>query len=203
MGRILQEPPHEQFLEQTRTLISQIGVLPCMEDVTCKAMLPLDACTEAGIGRIAESIAYDHMRLFSGPGPLAPPWASVWLERDGLLFGSTTDKVRAIYNDWNVQIGNIGHEPEDHLGFEMSFMGYLLDVLKNNPHATSSTGVTPINSLNDFLNENVMSFAPVVLEKASRCATTPFYKYGCVHALTLLKNLQKDILNLSHNSFGR
>lgn len=198
MGRVLQEPPHERFLRQMEDLVSQISAWPCMKVENGEPMLPRNAFLETGSSLAAKSIAADHLRLFSGPEPLVPPWASVWLERDALLFGSTTDAVRAVYDDWGVQIANAGHEPEDHLGFELSFMGYLLDVMKNNPLAASRSGVTPENALNTFLNESVMAFAPLVLEKASRCAKTPFYKYGCAHALALLENLRKDIASLSH-----
>ena len=73
-----------------------------------------------------EKINIDHTRLFLGVGkPLAPPWESVYFDEGGRLFQKETFDVRAWFRKYNLQIDKFHNEPDDHLGFELAFLGYL------------------------------------------------------------------------------
>ena len=56
-------------------------------------------------------------RLFIGPYALpAPPWGSVWLDRESVLFGDSTLALRQWMRENNIAFEMQQNEPEDHFG---------------------------------------------------------------------------------------
>ena len=56
-------------------------------------------------------------RLFIGPYALpAPPWGSVWLDRESVLFGESTLELRQWMRDNAIAFEVQQNEPEDHFG---------------------------------------------------------------------------------------
>lgn len=56
-------------------------------------------------------------RLFVGPWALpAPPWGSVWLDRESVLFGDSTLALRQWMRDKGIAFEMAQNEPEDHFG---------------------------------------------------------------------------------------
>ena len=141
--------------------------------------------------RLYLDLHLDHLSLFSGPAPKAPPWESVWREKEKLLFGEQTDKVLNFYADWGIGIDNAGHEPEDHLGLEMAFALFLLRASVDEPSPRSGRGLSPRAALALFLEDHVLPWAGLCLEKAREEAATDFYREIPVLCWTLLGNLSQ------------
>lgn len=135
----------------------------------------------------------DHLALFSGPEPKAAPWESVWREKDRLLFGESTEAVANTYLDWGIRIEQAGHEPEDHLGLELAFMCYLLQVMQEDPEVTGADDRTAGDALAAFLRHHVLLWADDCLRTASEAAATPFYAHIPVLCRALVHNLEKDL----------
>ncbi len=79
----------------------------------------------------------DYNALFVGPGHLqAPPWESVYLSEERIIFDEHTLSVREFYKDWGVSTNRVNKEPDDHIGFQMEFMSILsdkgIDAIENN-----------------------------------------------------------------------
>ena len=56
-------------------------------------------------------------RLFIGPYALpAPPWGSVWLDRESVLFGDSTLALRQWMRENNIAFEMQQNEPEGHFG---------------------------------------------------------------------------------------
>lgn len=56
-------------------------------------------------------------RLFVGPWALpSPPWGSVWLDRESVLFGDSTLALRQWMREKGIQFEMQQNEPEDHFG---------------------------------------------------------------------------------------
>lgn len=74
----------------------------------------------------AEEAKAAYTKLFVGPHrPPAAPWESVHLSADGLLFQESTLRVRQAYRAAGFKAAGYPHEPDDHLGTELSFMAAL------------------------------------------------------------------------------
>ena len=67
-------------------------------------------------------------RLFLGPWALpAPPWGSVWLDRENVLFGDSTLALRQWMRDNNIVFAPGQNEPEDHIGTLLMMAAWLLE----------------------------------------------------------------------------
>ena len=86
---------------------------------------------------LTEDASVDYMRLFVGVGKvLAPPWGSVYLDEDGLLFNEETLVVRQFYERFGMMLKEKYKEPDDHIGLELEFLAHLAE--QNNNEAMVS-----------------------------------------------------------------
>jgi len=67
-------------------------------------------------------------RLFIGPWALpAPPWGSVWLDRESVLFGDSTLALRQWMRDNGIVFEMAQNEPEDHFGTLLLLAAWLAE----------------------------------------------------------------------------
>ena len=67
-------------------------------------------------------------RLFIGPWALpAPPWGSVWLDRESVLFGDSTLALRQWMRDNGIVFEIAQNEPEDHFGTLLLLAAWLAE----------------------------------------------------------------------------
>lgn len=75
---------------------------------------------------IAE-LRIDATRLFAGQQHMAaPPWESVYFNRERMLFQEQTLEVRGWYKRYGMELTQKNHEPDDHIGYELDFISRLL-----------------------------------------------------------------------------
>jgi TorA maturation chaperone TorD len=85
----------------------------------------------ASAEELTDKARSDYVRLFIGPGkPLSPPWGSVYLSVDGLLFTEETLYVRKFYESNGRIVKEKHREPDDHIGLELEFLAYLSELGK-------------------------------------------------------------------------
>lgn len=74
------------------------------------------------------SLRTDYLKLFTGAGTmLAPPYESVFLSDERLMFDKQTRDVRKFYNTYGWKSRLEGKVPDDHLGTELLFLNLLVD----------------------------------------------------------------------------
>lgn len=67
-------------------------------------------------------------RLFIGPWALpGPPWGSVWLDRESVLFGDSTLALRQWMRDNGIAFEMAQNEPEDHFGTLLLLAAWLAE----------------------------------------------------------------------------
>lgn len=70
-----------------------------------------------------EGIASEYVKSFEGPGQMiAPPWESVYVNAQPLLFQESTIDVRRHYLTWDYIPHEFPHVPDDQLSLELDFM---------------------------------------------------------------------------------
>lgn len=202
-SQVLQNSPDKELLraladDELLEDLSQWDCLrPCEGLDTEASMTALVAhyggARQGSMDQLYLALHTDHVQLFSGPEPKAAPWESVWREKDRLLFGQSTEAVANTYLDWGIRIEQAGHDPEDHLGLELAFACYLLQVMQEDPEVTGADGKTPGDALAVFLREHLLLWADDCLRAASSAAVTPFYGHVPVLCRALLHNLAADL----------
>ncbi|MGL4725033.1 MAG: Tat proofreading chaperone DmsD [Scandinavium sp.] len=73
-----------------------------------------------------EPLSEAYQRLFVGPYALpAPPWGSVWLDKESVLFGDSTLALRQWMRENNIAFEAQQNEPEDHFGTLLMLSAWL------------------------------------------------------------------------------
>ncbi|MEE0343331.1 MAG: Tat proofreading chaperone DmsD [Eggerthellaceae bacterium] len=122
-----------------------------------------------------QALYWEYRRLFVGPQKkAAPPWGSVYMDREQVIFGATTMKL----HDWMRHNGvgvkkGTSDEPEDHLGTLLIMMAY---IARNKPEV-----------LVEYLRLHVLTWSSHFLELMENEAHHPFY-----HGLASLARLSLE-----------
>ncbi|HFD7679552.1 TPA: voltage-gated ClC-type chloride channel ClcB [Klebsiella variicola] len=79
-----------------------------------------------------ESLPEAWQRLFIGPWALpAPPWGSVWLDKESVLFGDSTLALREWMRTNGIALDAERNEPEDHFGTLLLLAAWLCETEKD------------------------------------------------------------------------
>jgi putative dimethyl sulfoxide reductase chaperone len=128
-----------------------------------------------------EELHWDYTRLLIGPFEVpAPPWESVYLRTDRLLFQKTTMDVRRMYKKFGLKAAEYGLEADDHIGLELDFM-YRLNSLGIESSATVLDTSVPeivylLKEQKSFMDNHLGKFAPAFAKNVREHADTGFYK---------------------------
>ncbi|QBH95836.1 Tat proofreading chaperone DmsD [Limnobaculum zhutongyuii] len=69
-----------------------------------------------------------YQRLFIGPDALpAPPWGSVYLDRESVVFGNSTLDLRQWQASLGIEVQQQQREPEDHIGLLLMLAAWLAE----------------------------------------------------------------------------
>jgi len=125
-----------------------------------------------------EELLIDYAKLFVGPNKLiAPPYASVYIEKERKVMGDSTIKTMEFYREAGLEISKDFKELPDHVAVELEFMYYLIfkevEALRKSDIETTSRFIEMQHRfLNSFLGLWINSFC----EKIKSGTDNEFYK---------------------------
>lgn len=121
------------------------------------------AMSEGGAFCGDDDLMWEYRRLFIGPGAKpAPPWGSVYTDRECVVFGDTTLELRAWMREHGVARIVDERTPEDHIGLLLALMAWLAQYQPEN--------------LEEFLRLHLLTWAGHFLDELAEAAEHPFYK---------------------------
>lgn len=134
--------------------------------------------------RTRSDLAVDYFHTFIGntqdTDRVAFPYESVYTSPEHLLMQDARDEVLAAYRAASVVIDegqNPTNDPEDHIGFELSFAGLLgnraADVLEAGDDAAAADLLATKRA---FLQDHLLNWAPRFAADVQRIAQTGFYQ---------------------------
>ncbi|MDM3777405.1 Tat proofreading chaperone DmsD [Proteus mirabilis] len=124
-----------------------------------------------------ETLAQAYQRLFIGPYALpAPPWGSVYLDHENVLFGDSTLDLREWMLENGIDIALTQNEPEDHFGLMVMMVAWVAE--------------TRPEKLTELLAEHLLPWAYRYLEKLSLQGAFPYYEGLAMLATLTLKSWQ-------------
>lgn len=129
------------------------------------------------------SLIWQFSVLFEGQGDMfAPPWGSVWLERDNLLMGDTTAEYRAFLQSQGMVFDSRQREPEDQFGLMLLACSALLEAGNH-------------TAANQLLEVHLLPWGYRYLEQLQDNTVSPFYaRLAAVTALYLQDVEQQQAL---------
>lgn len=129
-----------------------------------------------------DALKKDYQQLFIGPYSLpAPPWESVYLSVEHLVFERETRAVRQFYARYGLETTNLYKEPDDHFGLEMAFLAHLCGLgLEALQRGDQETLRRIIADQRDFMRDHLLLWAPDFLNRVVAHAQTDYYR-GAAH----------------------
>lgn len=146
-----------------------------------------------GKEEVVLEMSREYTRLFINgfPKVVAPPYGSVYLEKDGLVFGKTTSEVLRFYHGAGFTLKEeIGDLP-DHIAHELEFMGILAN---QESQATGSEKIRLEEMQMDFFSRFLLPWVPIFCEKIEKSSRFPFYRH--------LGQLTREFIHLEKNYLG-
>ncbi|MEZ9681590.1 molecular chaperone TorD family protein [Vibrio splendidus] len=127
-----------------------------------------------------DTLSSEFSRLFEGVGDMpAPPWGSVYLDKDRVVFGASTVEYRQFLELNQIELDTGLREPEDQFGLMLFAHAYLLE--NNN-----------IDSARELLGFHLLTWSPVYLEKLNTASELSFYKKLSTDVIDWLKYLTSE-----------
>ena len=121
-------------------------------------------------------------KLFIGPmSPFAPMTASVYLEPDGKINKTTTQKIKSLYFEAGLELEGVGSFPEDNLSFELE----ALRILK----ALCAVDENFLPIYQELLCEHMSKWIPLFVSRAKEGTQA---ETAVFHVLTLLDEWIKN-----------
>ena len=179
LSRVFYEAPHPELI---RDLAEGVAggewAIPSREPDVHRGMELLQGHFDDHGADEISGLSTDFHRLFIGPGRLlAPPWESVYLSPDHLLFEAQTRAVRTWYGRFGLEAPNLRQEPDDHLGLELAFMLHLSVLGLHAVEAGDSGRARELRSAQrTFLTDHLLRWAPLCLSRVVEHADTDFYR---------------------------
>lgn len=196
LAAFLLSAPSQQVLDQVR-------------DPLLLASWPTPPSTDrtAGIAHLTRSlqdgenqltVRQDYNVLFVGPDRMkAPPYESVHLSQDKLVFEQQTFVVRAAYARFGLAAPKLNQEPDDHMGLELEFLATLavkaLDCIEEVKAASDLEAKTAelnavLSAMHAFLDQHVLRWGPEFFTLIVEHAETEFYRGVGVLGLATLEH---------------
>lgn len=113
----------------------------------------------------------EYKKLFVGPHKLsAPPWGSVYLDKEAVIFGESTIELRIWLKSIGVEPVLEQKEPEDHIGLMLMLTSFIAEKHRD--------------KLKEYFENHLYTWCYRYLEVFDSATSNPFYKG--LHKLTLL-----------------
>lgn len=130
------------------------------DDVAREALALMTGGIAEGVG---DDVVWEYRRLFVGPGPkAAPPWGSVYTDRECVVFGEATLALRQWMRENGISRPGDGTEPEDHIGLMLLLLAW---VARNRA-----------DLLDDYAAVHLLTWVPHFLEEMEAAADSPFFE---------------------------
>lgn len=134
----------------------------------------------AGV-RARQQLAVDYAHTFLSAGSyevrMAIPYESVYTSPEHLLMQDARDEVLAAYRRWGCCLAEELHEPEDHISFELAFVGQLIAEISDALDAHDSERCQKLSEeIESFITNHLMRWMDEFCADIAKHAQTDFYR---------------------------
>ncbi|THD44901.1 Tat proofreading chaperone DmsD [Enterobacteriaceae bacterium ML5] len=179
LGAMLYYPPASEEVQPLIALLKTSDWAPLWPFATAEIK---DQAAElfAQIDEAEESAGQAYQRLFIGPYALpAPPWGSVYLDKESVVFGDSTLALRQWMRENHIEPLLTQAEPEDHIGLLLMMCAWLAE---NSP-----------SLLNEFMAQHLLPWSGRYLELLQQKSEHPLYQGVALLAGSTLSGWQQQL----------
>lgn len=118
--------------------------------------------------------------MFIGPAVKpAPPWGSVYTDRECVVFGKSTLELRAWMREQGIERLTDDKTPEDHIGLMLALMAW---IAREKPEI-----------LDDFMRLHLLTWSSHFLGQLAEAAEQPFYEGLALLTKASLEGIQDEL----------
>jgi len=132
----------------------------------------------AGGESALQELQLEYTRLFVNAYPRipTPPYSSVYLGEDRLVWGQSTAQAARLYEAAGLHLAEDFAEIPDHIAAEMEFASYLIveQQRKQGDSCDSIRGLAAIEE--EFLSRHLFQWAPTFFGRVAECSRIAFYR---------------------------
>ncbi|BCB96201.1 dehydrogenase [Dissulfurispira thermophila] len=191
------------FYQPDKSLFMQENLLRNLVEALKRVCPPASVFAEKMEGSIVrytdEDLLIDYAKLFVGPNELiAPPYGSVYLDRERRVMGDSTLKTMELYREAGLVISDDFKELPDHVAIELEFMYYLVfKEVEALEKSDMDTAHKFIKMQQEFLNSFLGLWINPFCEKIKEGTDNKFYHSlaECVSVFIMNSTIPYEIMN--------
>lgn len=127
-----------------------------------------------------EGLVWEYRRLFVGPARKpAPPWGSVYTDRECVVFGESTLALRRWMRENGIERTTDERTPEDHIGLMLVLLAWLAE---NKPELIEA-----------YLTDHLLTWSSHFLDQLTEAAEQVFYRALAGLAKESLEGVQAEL----------
>lgn len=185
LGPLYYYDPVDQRLEATYKAFADLDAnaaaseWPFIAENAEDAKRALEMMVEGAKTANFDDIVWEHRRLFLGPTlKAAPPWGSVYTDRECVIFGNATLDLRKWMRQAGIQKIGLDGEPEDHIGLLLMMLSW---IAQNKPEL-----------VDEFLEQHVLTWSSHFFDGVADVTTHPFFEGLANISRLSLEGIQKE-----------
>lgn len=140
----------------------------------------------------SERLVWEYRRLFVGPAAKpAPPWGSVYTDKDRVVFGASTMALRDWMRRQGIELAKgESDEPEDHIGTMLELLAWLAEYRPE--------------LVEEYLSDHLLTWSPHFLEQLEQAAGHSFYEGLAALTRASLEGMQEELeIEVDHPHYYR
>ena len=174
---LLQSPRTAEF-KQARSALLDMDIAADWPFGTGEALAEVAQTLQEGAAEGEDELVRDYTRLFRGPASLpAPPWGSVYMDRDQVMYGWTWVELRAWLRAHGIQATYEENDPEDNFA---RMLALAATVAEERPWL-----------LAEFLGDHLLCWSDHFLALLVAAPDTHTYRAIALLARTTLSDIQE------------
>ncbi len=155
----------------------------------------LRGCSDQQTALKELEVEYTRLFITAYPRIPAPPYASIYLEDDRLVWGNSTVEALEIYREAGLKVSDDFRDVPDHIAAELEFVSYLISSELKAKEKGDDDRLSKMLSIQDcFLADHLLKWASSFFDIVIESTGPTFYREGSTMAK---KFMEAEISRLS------
>lgn len=166
--------------------ISQVLEFKAPEQEASDLLLQFEKVVEQFKQHDTEQLNSVHDEFFSGIADMpVPPWGSVYLDRECVLFGESTSQYKQFLTNNGFEFETHNNDPLDHIGLMLMTLG---EVLESQPQDQAAT-----EQVNELLSVHMLPWTTHYLAQIKPLVIGTPYAHAVELTVSVLKQLSNSL----------
>ena len=148
----------------------------------------LHECSDLQTALRELEVEYTRLFITAYPRIPAPPYASIYLEDDRLVWGDSAVEALQMYKEAGLKMSDDFHDVPDHIAAELEFVSYLISSELKAKEEKDNERLLKVLSIQErFLTDHLLKWTSSFFNRVIESTRSHFYHEICVLASKLME----------------